>query len=114
MGLQELLEIQNISKTFGGLNALTEVTLTIKEKEFLGIIGPNGAGKTTLFNIITGTYFPTHGNIIYEGKDITYKHTDERARNGIIRSFQQVSVFRKLTVLENLLQGYYRDLKGTC
>jgi branched-chain amino acid transport system ATP-binding protein len=111
MELDHLLEVKDILKKFGGLTALNQISLTIKKEEFLGIIGPNGAGKTTLFNIITGTYLPTRGRIYLRGEDITHKSTDERARKGIIRSFQQVAVFPKLTVLENILQGYHQDLK---
>jgi branched-chain amino acid transport system ATP-binding protein len=102
-----LLEIRDVSKHFGGLAALTEVNLTLKEGEFLGIIGPNGAGKTTLFNVVTGVYPPTKGHVILMNEEITHLKTHERARKGIVRSFQQVNVFSKLTVTENLLQGFH-------
>lgn len=88
---------------------MTDVGLTLREGEFLGIIGPNGAGKTTLFNVITGVYPPTKGHVILMKEDITHLKTHERARKGVVRSFQQVSVFLKMTVTENLLQGFHNS-----
>jgi branched-chain amino acid transport system ATP-binding protein len=106
-----ILEVRNISKHFGGLAALTDVGLTLQEGEFLGIIGPNGAGKTTLFNIITGVYSPSQGKVFLKSKDITHLLTHERARQGIIRSFQQINVFSSLTVIENILQGFHNTFR---
>jgi branched-chain amino acid transport system ATP-binding protein len=107
MEASKLLEVKDVSKQFGGLAALTDVNLTLKEGEFLGIIGPNGAGKTTLFNVITGVYPATKGHVILMSEDITHLKIHERARKGIVRSFQQVNVFSQLTVTENLLQGFH-------
>lgn len=101
------LEVINISKHFGGLAALANVSFTLREGELLGIIGPNGAGKTTLFNVITGVYSPSQGKIIFMNRDVTHLKTHERARLGIVRSFQQVNIFLDLTVTENMLQGFH-------
>jgi branched-chain amino acid transport system ATP-binding protein len=106
-----LLEVRNISKHFGGLAALDNVNISVKEGEFFGIIGPNGAGKTTLFNVITGVHTPTGGKVFLTNKEITHLKTYERARRGIVRSFQQVNVFSQLTVTENLLQGFHSSFQ---
>jgi branched-chain amino acid transport system ATP-binding protein len=106
-----ILEVRNISKHFGGVAALTDVSLTLQEEEFLGIIGPNGAGKTTLFNVITGVYSPSEGKVFLKNRDITHLMTHERAKQGIVRSFQQINVFSSLTVIENILQGFHNTFR---
>lgn len=106
MDTSTLLEVKNVSKHFGGLAALTDVNLALKAGEMLGVIGPNGAGKTTLFNVITGVYPPSHGKVFLMNEDITHIETYLRARKGIVRSFQQVNVFSRLTTLKNMVQGF--------
>ncbi len=97
-----LLEVRNLSKRFGGLWALKNVSLDINDGEILGIIGPNGAGKTTLFNCITGYYRPDSGKVIFQSRDITGLPPFKIARLGIARTFQLTKAFNNLTVLDNL------------
>lgn len=97
------LEIQNISKSFGGIQALNGVSLTIGNDELIGVIGPNGAGKTTFVNTITGFYTPDSGKLIFNGKDITKLKPNEVLRRGLGRTFQVTRAFRRMTVMENLL-----------
>lgn len=96
------LELRSISKHFGGLKAVNDVSFSIQAGEIFGIIGPNGAGKTTLFNLIAGTHCPTGGQALYDGNDITGLSSDAVARLGIARTFQAVHVFKAETVAENL------------
>lgn len=96
-----LLEARSLRKTFGGLVAVDDVSLTIERGTMHSIIGPNGAGKTTLFNLLTGRYRPTSGTVIYKGNDITSMPVHRRAHMGIGRSFQITNIFANLSVLEN-------------
>jgi branched-chain amino acid transport system ATP-binding protein len=97
-----LLEIRNITKTFGSNRAVDDVSLTIRRGEFLGLIGSNGAGKTTLVNLISG-FFPADGGaLVFDGHDITRQSINGRIRAGIARSFQLVNLFDHLTVLDNV------------
>lgn len=105
---ETILEIKKVSKTFGGLTALINVTLDIGRGMIFGLIGPNGAGKTTLFNIITGVNKATNGNIIFKGHDITYYQSDKIANLGIARTFQNIRLFGEMTVLENVMVGQHR------
>ncbi len=98
-----LLEIENIAKNFGGINALKGVSLQLKKGEILGLVGPNGAGKTTLVNIISGLIPPDKGRIIFQEEDITNLSPEDRARKGIMRSFQGGRVFWYLPVAWNIL-----------
>ena len=98
-----MLEIKGLTKDFGGLRAVSEVDLSIKPGEIVGLIGPNGAGKTTFFNLVTGYIRPTRGQIMFEGHDITGKKPHSIARLGIVRTFQQSNIFSDMTVLENLI-----------
>jgi len=102
-----VLTLEAISQEFGGLRALDSVYLNIEEKEIFGIIGPNGAGKTTLFNIITGIYVPTEGNLIFNGQRLNNVPAYEIARLGIARTFQNIRLFNKLSVLDNVRMGSY-------
>ena len=102
-----LLEAQNISKHFGGLKAINEVSMKVEQGEILGIIGPNGAGKTTFFNLITGTYRLTSGKIIFDGKDVTNKSPEKMAHFGMARTFQNIKLFKFLSVLENVKVGFH-------
>ena len=99
---EEILKAESISKQFGGLKALSEISFYIKKGEIFGIVGPNGAGKTTLFNIISGLIKPNGGRLIYKGRDITHLSAFKRAQIGIGRTFQVVRPFRSMTVLESV------------
>ena len=100
-----ILEVENVTKRFGGLIALNNVSFVVNKNEILGIIGPNGAGKTTLFNVISGIYPPEEGKIIFDGKDITGLPPFKIARLGIARTFQVVKPLSELTVRENVMVG---------
>lgn len=97
-----LLEIDGLSKTFGGLKALRDVTISVDEGEILGVIGANGAGKTTLFNCITGAFPPSAGRVRLDGKDITGAKMHVLARHGLVRTFQLMRPFGTMTALENV------------
>lgn len=97
-----ILETQNLRKEFGGLVAVSDVSMQVKTNSLHSIIGPNGAGKTTLFNLLSGNLNPTSGKVIYKGQDITELPTYRSAHLGIGRSFQITNIFQNLTVLENV------------
>jgi branched-chain amino acid transport system ATP-binding protein len=99
------LQVDGVSLHFGGIEALREVSLTVGEGELLAIIGPNGAGKTSLLNCINGVYRPQEGRVLFEGNEITHLKPDHIAWMGIGRTFQNVELFRNMTVLDNLLLG---------
>lgn len=101
------LEIKEVSKDFGGLNANKEISFAVEEKEIVGLIGPNGAGKTTLFNCIVGYYKPNSGKILFRGNDITGFKPFQTNRFGIGRTFQTMRVTTGLTVLENVMVGAF-------
>ncbi len=100
-----LLLLENVTKRFGGLVAVDQVSLEIKHGEFVGIVGPNGSGKTTLFNVINGVFFPEEGRVIFEGEDITTLPPYKRAPLGIGRTFQIPRPFASATVRENVAVG---------
>jgi branched-chain amino acid transport system ATP-binding protein len=100
-----LLEIRNVSKRFGGLTALTDVSLTINRGEIFGLIGPNGAGKTTLFNTLTGLYRPTSGEFDFNGASLSTDQPHIVAERGIARTFQNIRLFANMTALENVMVG---------
>jgi branched-chain amino acid transport system ATP-binding protein len=102
-----LLQIQGLSKHFGGLMANREIDLEIQEGEIVGLIGPNGAGKTTLFNCIAGYYAPDAGHVFFAGREITAQAPAEICRAGIARTFQLVRVFKNMTALENVMVGAF-------
>jgi ABC-type branched-subunit amino acid transport system ATPase component len=102
-----LLEIDHVSKRFGGLRAINNVAFAVEEHEIVFIVGPNGAGKTTLFNLITGVFHPDEGNIRFQGQDITHIAPNGAAHLGIGRTFQIVKPLRNLTVLENVMLGAF-------
>jgi ABC-type branched-subunit amino acid transport system ATPase component len=106
-----LLKLSNVSKEFGGLKALKEVSTDISEGEIISLIGPNGAGKTTLFNCITGTMPPTSGSIIFDGRELVGLQPHDVAKLGITRTFQQIRLFDGMSVLDNVMVGY--DSKGS-
>ncbi|MEU0302911.1 ABC transporter ATP-binding protein [Streptomyces sp. NPDC006175] len=97
-----VLRVDGVSRDFGGLRALTDVSFTVDEGEILGVIGPNGAGKTTLLNIMSGFLPPTSGDVIYQGRSILASPPDALARSGLVRSFQDSQSFPGLTVAETL------------
>ena len=107
-----LLEIENISKHFGGLVALSEVSLSIMKGEIYALIGPNGAGKTTLFNVITGLYRPDSGRFMLDGADMTGKKPSMMAKSGISRTFQNIRLFPNMTALENVMVGRHCRTKS--
>jgi branched-chain amino acid transport system ATP-binding protein len=100
-----LLGIQNLTKSFGGLMAVNEVSFDVEEGTIVGLIGPNGAGKTTVFNLITGNHRSDRGEVRFEGKDITNWLTHRIVKLGIARTFQTIRLFQNLSVLENVLAG---------
>jgi branched-chain amino acid transport system ATP-binding protein len=100
-----ILDVKSVSKRFGGLQALTDVTFNLQEGRILGLIGPNGAGKTTLFNVINGVYKPEAGEVLFRGQDITGLPPYEVARRGLARTYQVVRPLSELTVLENVTAG---------
>ncbi len=102
-----LLSVAGVHKRFGGLAALTDVSLELHEKEILGLIGPNGAGKTTLFNVIAGVYRPDRGAVLFRGRDISNLRPDQRCHLGIARTFQITQPFLGLSLLENVTVGAY-------
>jgi branched-chain amino acid transport system ATP-binding protein len=97
-----LLRIENVTKQFGGLAAVREVSLEIRRGELSGLIGPNGAGKTTLFNVVSSFLAPTRGRIFFDGKDVTALSPHTLAARGLVRTFQGARVFPKLTIRESL------------
>ncbi|MCA1839927.1 MAG: MFS transporter, partial [Actinobacteria bacterium] len=105
-----ILEVKELSRSYGGIKAVSEVSFELREGESLGLIGPNGAGKTTLFDLISGYQSPDSGQVIYDGKDITGLRADQRAQQRLIRRFQDARLFPSLTVFENLLVALDRKL----
>lgn len=102
---QTLLEMSEVTVRFGGLVALDHVSFDIKRGEILGMIGPNGAGKTTCFNVMTGVYRPTSGDVVLEGRSISRRKPYQITRAGIARTFQNIRLFAEMTALENVVVG---------
>ncbi|MDR1765968.1 MAG: ABC transporter ATP-binding protein [Lachnospiraceae bacterium] len=102
-----LLDIGRLSISFGGLRAVDDFNVKIEKGQLYGLIGPNGAGKTTVFNLLTGVYKPNSGKILLDGKDITGKRTIDINREGIARTFQNIRLFKDLTVLDNVKAGLH-------
>jgi branched-chain amino acid transport system ATP-binding protein len=102
-----LLETVNLCKYFGGLKAVHDVSMSVEKGSIHGIIGPNGAGKTTFFNMLTGNYFPTSGRVRYKGQDITNRAPEAVAKLGIARTFQNIRLFKNMTVLDNVKVGFH-------
>ena len=107
-----LLEMQNVVKRFGGLTAVSNMSFQVKKGEIFGVIGPNGAGKTTIFNLITGVYPVSEGNILFDGQSISGKKPYQIINGGIARTFQNIRLFTGMTVLENILVGQHDHLKS--
>lgn len=108
-----MLVIENVNKAFGGLQAISQLSLRIDEGEIVSVIGPNGAGKTTLFNLITGVYRPDSGRILFEGRDIAGLRPNQIVDLGIARTFQNLRLFNNLTVLQNVLVAQHHRLRTT-
>ena len=102
-----MLEVKNIGISFGGLKAVDNFSLTIEKGQLYGLIGPNGAGKTTIFNLLTGVYKADHGSIFLDGKELTGKSTIEINQAGIARTFQNIRLFKDLSVLDNVKAGLH-------
>lgn len=103
----EILRVEQLTQRFGGLIALRNINVFVSKGEIVGIIGPNGAGKTTLFNVITGVYSPTEGKVLINGKDATGKKPHEITKMGFSRTFQNIRLFPRMTVFENVMMGSY-------
>ena len=106
-----LLEVSNLGIAFGGLQAVAQLDLSIEKGHLYGLIGPNGAGKTTVFNMLTGVYKPTEGNIVLDGKDITGKSPELISKAGVARTFQNIRLFNEMTVLDNVKVGLHNQYK---
>ncbi|MFB3134661.1 MAG: ATP-binding cassette domain-containing protein, partial [Rhodospirillales bacterium] len=100
-----LLKVEDISLSFGGVQALRDVTFEVRAREVLGIIGPNGAGKSSMLNVINGFYHPDEGRITYKGTTRTAMRPHEAARQGIARTFQNIALFKGMSTLDNIMTG---------
>lgn len=105
-----LLSCTNLTMRFGGLAALNKLDVRVEEGDVIGLVGPNGSGKTTFFNVLTGIYTPSEGNIVFDGKDITAKSPQEICRAGIARTFQRSRLCLELTVFDNVMMGNGKNL----
>ncbi len=108
-----LLEVNNIGISFGGVRAVNGVSFALKEGHILSVIGPNGAGKTTLFNMLSGVYRPMTGQVLLAGQDVTGMPAHLLARRGMSRTFQNLQIFSNMTVLENVASGFHLQEKGS-
>jgi branched-chain amino acid transport system ATP-binding protein len=109
---QPLLEIEGLSLRFGGVKAVDRMSLDVKRGEIHALVGPNGAGKSTMLNLICGYYQPFEGSITLEGRPLVGLRPDQVARLGVARVFQRIELFRRMTVLENILVGRHRFMRG--
>ncbi len=107
-----LLQLEGVSKVFGGLTAVDGVTIQVNKGEIFSIIGPNGAGKTTVFNLITGIYKPDRGQIVFNGQSINGLSPDRVLKRGITRTFQNIRLFNNMSVLENVMVGQHTKIPG--
>jgi branched-chain amino acid transport system ATP-binding protein len=110
--MADLLVAQNVRKEFGGLVAVNDVNFTVPEQKIVSLIGPNGAGKTTFFNMLTGVYRLTAGQVVFDGVDVTDKPPHAVTALGVGRTFQNIRLFQNMTALENVLVGMHSRLKG--
>ena len=106
-----LLEVSNLGIAFGGLQAVAQLDLSIEKGHLYGLIGPNGAGKTTVFNMLTGVYKPTEGNIVLDGKDITGKSPELISKAGVARTFQNIRLFTQMSVLDNVKVALHNSIR---
>jgi branched-chain amino acid transport system ATP-binding protein len=108
-----IIQIQDVTMRFGGVTAIDQLSFDVQKGQIYGLIGPNGAGKTTIFNNITGNYIPTEGKIIFDGEEITGTKPNKVVDLGIARTFQNIRLFKSMTVLENVLIGYHNRMHYT-
>ncbi len=108
-----MLKVKNVTKQFGGVTAIKDVNFQVKQNEIFALVGPNGAGKTTLFNIITGAFPPTKGNVYFKDEEITGLKPTKIVERGIARTFQNIRLFSSLSVLENVLIGFHNHIEYT-
>ena len=106
------LAVQGVSKRFGGVRAVEAIDLEVRKGQILSVIGPNGAGKTSLLNMISGFYQPDTGSVMLEGRNITNARPSQIAELGIARTFQNIALFRGMTVLDNLMLGRHVHMKA--
>ncbi len=106
-----VLELKNVTKRFGGLTAVGNVNIQIQENEIYGLIGPNGAGKTTIFNLITGIYQLTEGEVLFNGNVISGLQPYQIADEGVTRTFQNIRLFKNLTTYDNILTACHFNTK---
>ncbi|MEE1150036.1 MAG: ABC transporter ATP-binding protein [Methanobrevibacter sp.] len=109
-----ILRTENLGISFGGLKAVQDVNIEIKKKQLYGLVGPNGAGKTTVFNMLTGVYRPTTGQIYLDGENITGKRQETINHKGIARTFQNIRLFNNMTVIRNVLVGLHNQPEFKC
>ena len=109
-----VLKTENLGISFGGLKAVQNLDLEIKEKQLYGLVGPNGAGKTTVFNMITGVYKPTEGKFFLNGEDLTGKSQEKINHKGIARTFQNIRLFNNMTVIRNVMVGLHNRPEFKC
>ncbi len=102
-----ILQVENVTKQFGGLHALKGVSFEVQEGEILGLIGPNGAGKTTLFNVVSGFFRPDQGRVLFAGEQVSHLKPYDVCRRGLVRTFQVVKPFGNLTALQNVMVGSF-------
>ncbi|MBU1157687.1 MAG: ATP-binding cassette domain-containing protein, partial [Proteobacteria bacterium] len=105
MADRSILRVENVSKNFGGLVALSEVSFHIEKGDFFGLIGPNGAGKSVMVNVVSGLYRPSQGHVEFDGRQITGLRPDRIIREGLSRTFQHSTLFFDLSVCENIMMG---------
>jgi branched-chain amino acid transport system ATP-binding protein len=108
-----ILSLEKLSLAFGGLNALTDLELEVQEREVVSVIGPNGAGKTTLFNVITGIYDPSGGDLVFAGESLLGRSPTAITRSGIARTFQSLRLFLNMSVIENVMAATYGHTRAT-
>ena len=109
---EPILQVRDLGRTFGGIVAVSDLTLDVKAGSIHGLIGPNGAGKTTTFNVISGFYAPSRGKVIYLGEDISGQATSALAELGLVRTFQGTTLFQEFTVLDNVRLGCHRSARA--
>ena len=108
-----LLDVDNVSLSFGGVKALENVSFNVRQKEIRAIIGPNGAGKSSMLNVINGFYHPQDGAITYKGQTRKQMRTHDAAAQGIARTFQNIALFKGMTVLDNIMLGAHPKMKSS-
>ncbi len=109
---EPILQVRDLGRTFGGIVAVSDLTLDVKAGSIHGLIGPNGAGKTTTFNVISGFYAPSRGKVVYLGEDISGQATSALAELGLVRTFQGTTLFQEFTVLDNVRLGCHRSARA--